>query len=386
MNDPATIANTRERLREQMPVTEKWAYMDHAAVSPLPKPTSVAMAKWLQQASEEGDTLWLDWSAQVQSTRTEAARMIGASEEEIALVTSTTAGINFVAEGLDWQAGDNVVTLDDEFPSNLYPWMHLQDQGVETRLVPTDNGLVDYERLAERCDDRTRLITVSWVGYKNGARRDIDVISQIARDKNALFLVDAIQGIGAFPLDVRQTQIDFLAADGHKWQLGPEGAGFAYIRRDCLPLLRATGVGWNSVVQGSDFANINLNLKTTAARYEGGSQNMAGLIGLGQSLNLLNNLGVENVSASILDITDNACEQLASCGAELHTPRCGDNRSGIVTFSLPDVDARAFRKHCLNSGVALACRSGRLRISLHGYNHDGDIGRLREAIRSFGTN
>ncbi|MEQ8208499.1 MAG: aminotransferase class V-fold PLP-dependent enzyme [Lacipirellulaceae bacterium] len=377
------ITTARQQLRDQMPVTEKWAYMDHAAVSPLPRPTSEAIGKWLQQATEEGDTVWLDWSAQVQQARKEAAKLINAKTEEIALITSTTAGINIVAEGLDWNPGDNLVTLDDEFPSNLYPWMHLADRGVETRQVPTNNGRVNYEKLAEYFDERTRLITVSWVGYKNGVRRDLETISRIAREKNALLFVDAIQGIGAFPLDVRKTPIDFLAADGHKWQLGPEGAGFAYIRNDRLPLLRATGVGWNSVVNAADFANVQLELKPNAARYEGGSQNMAGLIGLSKSLMLLNEIGVERISESILEITDDACEALKTKGAELHTPREGENRSGIISFSLPGIDPVEFRKHCLKNGVALACRSGRLRISLHGYNDEQDVEKLMRAIENF---
>lgn len=383
MNAISETTTARQQLRQQMLVTEKWAYMDHAAVGPLPRPTFEAIGKWLEQATYEGDTLWLDWAAQVQQARKEAANLIGAETDEIALVTSTTAGINFVAEGLDWQPGDNLVTLDDEFPSNLYPWMHLADRGVETRLVPTDNGRVDYAKLAEHCDERTRLITISWVGYKNGVRRDLDAVSEIARQKNVLLFVDAIQGIGAFPLDVRETPIDFLAADGHKWQLGPEGAGFAYIQRDRLPLLRATGVGWNSVVDAADFANIKLELKPNAARYEGGSQNMAGLIGLSQSLNLLNEIGVEHIAQSILDITDHACEVLQAQGAELHTPREGANRSGILSFSLPGIDPVEFRKHCLKNSVALACRSGRLRISLHGYNNEQDVERLVQAIESY---
>jgi selenocysteine lyase/cysteine desulfurase len=364
-----------------MPVTAKWAYLDHAAVAPITRSAATAMRRWLEQAVAEGDTVWPDWSRQVFETRRLAAELIGAELDEIALVPNTTAGINIVAEGLDWRAGDNVVTLDDEFPSNLYPWMHLAGRGVETRLAPTHDGRVDYKELDDRCDGRTRVITVSWVGYANGCRRNLAAIGEVAARHGALLFVDAIQGLGAFPLNVRDAPIDFLAADGHKWLLGPEGAGLAYIRRDRLPLLRATGVGWNSVVQGSDFSHIDLKLRPNAARYEGGSQNMGGMIGMGASVALLLSLGIENVAATVLDITDHACAELAKIGARVVSPRDGDERSGIVSFELPGVDVAAVRRRCLERGVALAYRAGRVRISPHAYNDEADIATFIKALQ-----
>lgn len=387
MSDPSNptanvIDETRRRLRAQMPVSERWAYFDHAAVAPLTAPAAAAMGQYLDQAAREGDTVWPQWARQVRATRETAAALIGAVPEEIALVPSTTAGINLVAEGLDWRPGDNVVTLEDEFPSNLYPWMNQADRGVETRRVPTDRGRVDLAEFARHCDERTRLISISWVGYANGCRRDLAAFSKLAADCGALYFVDAIQGIGAFPLDVTQTPIDFLAADGHKWQLGPEGAGIAYIRRDRLPQLRPIGVGWHSVVHAADFSHIELRLKPDASRYEGGTQNMGGMIGLGASLALLAELGVEAIAAAILDFTDEACRRLAELGAEIYSPRDGDERSGIVLFDLPDVDPTHARDHCAQAGVAVACRGGRLRISPHGYNDQTDLERLLDALRS----
>jgi selenocysteine lyase/cysteine desulfurase len=181
---------------------------------------------------------------------------------------------------------------------------------------------------------------------------------------------------------VRKTPIDFLAADGHKWLLGPEGAGVAYVRRDRLPKLRPVGVGWNSVVQGSDFTRIELALKPNAARYEGGTQNMAGMIGLGASLELLSSLGVEHLAASILEISDHICGELTKIGARVVSPREGDLRSGIVSFELPGADVDAVRRQCLSRGVALACRGGRVRVSPHAYNDEVDVERLLDALRS----
>lgn len=377
------IAETRQRLRDAMPVARRWAYFDHAAVAPVSGPAAAAMQRWVDESVSEGDTMWPEWGRQLKSMRQSAANLIGAATDEIALVPNTTAGINLVAEGLDWRSGDNVVTLGDEYPSNLYPWMHLADRGVETRRVPTADGVVDYDELADRCDDRTRLITVSWVAFSNGCRRNLDVIAEIAERKGALLFVDAIQALGVFPLDVSRTPIDFLAADGHKWLLGPEGAGIAYIRRDRLPLLRATAVGAHSVVHAYDYTHIELKLKPDAARYEGGSLNVPGMLGLGASIDLLQSLGVANIAAAILDATDSICSKLRDGGFRVASPRDGEQRSGIVSFEFPGADLLAVRRHCLEQGVALACRAGRIRVSAHAYNTGDDIDRLISSLATF---
>ena len=188
-----------------------------------------------KEAVEIGNPVWGELGERRRVDAGDAAQMIGAKPEEIALVNNTTGGISLVAEGLDWRDGDNVVTFADEFPSNVYPWMNLASRGVETRRVPADvSGRPDLEKLAAACDARTRIVTVSWVGFATGYRHDVRRIADIAHQKGALMFLDGIQGLGVFPIDVDDFGIDFLAADGHKWLLGPEGAGIAYIRRKHL--------------------------------------------------------------------------------------------------------------------------------------------------------
>lgn len=359
-----------------MPVTKKWAYFDHAAVAPLTKPASDAMGAWLVQATDEGDTKWLDWARQLGQCRRAAAQLVGAGEDTIALLPNTTAGINLVAEGLDWRPGDNVVTLADEFPTNLYPWMNLESRGVEVRLVPTHDGRVTPEEIAHHCDERTRVVSVSWVCYSNGCRRDLKPIADVAHEHGALYLVDAIQGLGVVPIHVAADEIDVLAADGHKWLLGPEGAGIAYVHPGWLARLHPLGIGWNSVVNAGTFDHIEFRLKTTAGRYEGGTYNMAGFAGLGASLELLLSLGVEQIAASILEFTDKACHELEAVGAVIHSPREGNTKSGIISFELPGRDPQQFRAECLNHAVAINCRGGRLRLSAHAYNNEADLDRL----------
>lgn len=367
--------------RAEMSVAQRFAYFDHAAVAPLPARSRAAIETWARQSAEEGDTCWPAWSRRVEQARTLAAGMLNADADEVALVHSTTEGISLVAEGFPWKPGDNVVTLENEFPSNLYPWMNLASRDVETRRVKAPDGRVDLTALEAACDARTRIVSVSWVGYVSGWRIDLDNVLAVARRRGALLFVDAIQGLGIFPLDVKATAVDFLAADGHKWLLGPEGAGLFYLRREHLNMLRPVGVGWHSVVHASDYSRIALDLKPSAARYEGGTQNMAGFVGLASSLELLQEYGQPALSQRILEITDLACEKLLSAGVADLSPREGNHRSGIVSFSLPGRDALEVKKQCLAAGVVLSARGGKLRIAPHAYNDEGDLNRLVESLK-----
>ncbi len=385
MTNPPADETNWERLRKLCPITDKWAYFDHAAVAPLPQPAREAVLQWLDEATYDGDTVWPRWAKCIEKTRNAAALMLGATTDEIALIPNTTSGLSLIAEGLPWVAGENVVTLANEFPSNLYPWMNLATRGIETRRVEVERGRVDLERLLAACDPQTRVIAVSWVGYASGWRLDVAELVQAAHARGILVCLDAIQGLGVFPLNVRTTAVDFVAADGHKWQLGPEGAGLLYIRREHLDMLRPWGVGWNSVVHAYDFAHIEFRLKASAARYEGGSQNMVGLLAWGASLDMLTAFGLSadqsTIADRVLSITHLACERLAECGAVIHSHRDERHRSGIVSFEMPGRDAGELRRRCLEQHVVLSCREGRLRISPHAYVNSTDVDRLIDALR-----
>jgi cysteine desulfurase / selenocysteine lyase len=378
-----TSDSTWEEFRREMPAAVEWAYFDHAAVAPIPRPTADAMTRWADEAAEFGGAIWPKWKSVRESLRSQAAQFVGAELDEMALVRSTTEGINLVAEGFPWQPGDNVVTLADEFPSNLYPWMNQGRRGVETRRVATDDGRVDLNRLADACDNRTRIVSISWIGYASGWRNDLTSVAEIAHRHGALFFLDAIQGLGAFPLDVRRTPIDFFAADGHKWLLGPEGAGLFYIRREHLERIHPIGVGWNSVAQASDFSHIELKFKDSAARFEGGSSNMVGFTGLASSIELLGRLDGAAIGRRIVAMTDLACSRLADAGARIASHRENPDRSsGIVLFEWPGRDPQSVRRQLLDRKIVVSCRSGKLRISPHAYCNDSDIDRLVEGLRA----
>ena len=367
-------------LRGQMPIAQRLVYFDHAAVAPLPAPTGDAIQAWLAQATDEGDVAWPLWSRRVEHVRARAAGLLGAQPTEIALVPNTTTGIGLVAEGYPWREGDNVVTLANEFPSNQYPWMNLASRGVETRRVSVEGGVPDLERLAAACDERTRIVSASWVGYATGWRFDVPQVAELCRRRGCLFFLDAIQGLGVFPLDVHAAGVDFLAADGHKWLLGPEGAGILFVKHENLNRLRPLLCGWNSVVAGTDYTRIELTFRDECARYEGGSQNMIGIHGLGASLDLLAAMGLSSQASPLADqvlaVTDYACERLASLGATLLAPRTGPHRSGIVTFQIAGRDPNDLRRSLAAAGIVVRCRAGGVRLSPHAYNTHEEVDRL----------
>jgi cysteine desulfurase / selenocysteine lyase len=386
-------ANLRAEFRREMPITEKFAYLDHAAVAPLPARSGAEITKFATQSTHEGDTRWLDWAASAARTRTLAAKLINADESEIALVANTTQGIGMVAEGMPWKRGDNVVVPSNEFPSNLLPWRNLARLGVQLRLVDIDaSGHFDASLLSKYVDSNTRLISVSWVGFSSGFRCDLAAIAQLARDRGIRLFVDAIQGLGAFPMDVKSLDIDFLAADGHKWMLGPEGAGLLYVKQSNLDLLQPLGVGWNSLASAG-FDPHSVELKKTAARYEGGSTNMVGMMAFGRSVELLLELGCNadggKLQHLILENVLELSELLRSSGFHALLPERPENRSGILGIRWPDAESAGdsaymqARKFLLSRNVVTSVRAGRLRAATHAYNNSNDHIRLVEGLNEF---
>lgn len=375
-----------------MPVTEKWAYFDHAAVGPLPRPTADAISKFAREASADGDFHWPSWSAAASNLRTQGARLLGAHPDEIALVPNTTLGIQTVALAYPWKTGDSVVLPSNEFPSNLLPWLGLQSRGVSVRKVdPRPDGTIDLDQLDQAIDSTTRLVSLSWVGYATGHRVDLGKVCEIAHRKGAQVFVDAIQGLGVFPLDVTQVPIDYAAADGHKWMLGPEGAGLLYVRRERLEHLENVLAGWNSLEASHQFVSSGKAFKASASRFEGGSANHAGQIGLGSSLGMLLHYGCSDpkgkLALRILELTQHARESLLSIGAQLawappDQPLALDGQgSGIISFHVPGKNPQEVRRHLIDSGIILSVRHEALRIAIHAYNNADDIQRLTASIQ-----
>jgi len=287
-----------------------------------------------------------------------------------------------VAEGFPWKAGDNVITAAEEYPANLYPWMNLAAHGVEVRRVASRDRRLEIDDLRAAMDSRTRLVSLSFVEFASGFRNDLDALGALCRERSVYFFVDAIQGLGVLPLDVSQTPVDFLSADGHKWLLGPEGAGIFYIRRELVDLLHPVGVGWNSVVGAWDFSRNDFRLKPHAGRWESGTLNVGGIMGLGASLELLLEIGIPAIAAQVLELTDYLCAAAVGTGLEVFSSRRSGDKSGIVSLTVPGVEPRRLVSRCRDHGIVVAHRGGRLRVSPHCYNTRAEIDRLLEVLRA----
>ncbi|NNJ24630.1 aminotransferase class V-fold PLP-dependent enzyme [Alienimonas chondri] len=367
-------------LRAQMPVTERYAYFDHAAVAPLPAPAAAAMAEYAADFRDHGDVHWPKWRGRVEVVRRRFAELLNARQEEIAVIRSTTEAIGLVAEGIDWREGDNVVVPACEFPSNLLPWRNLASRGVEVREVAAENEQLDPAKVRDACDARTRVVAASWVAYATGWRNDPADLCQIAHDAGALFLLDAIQGLGVLPLDVGAVPIDFVCADGHKWLLGPEGAGVLYVRQERLSELRPLLVGWNSVQNAGNYGSSELELKETAARYEGGTYATACAAGLASSLDLLAPIPPAERGERLLAITDRLVDGLTSAACAIASNHRYDRRSGIVSFTPPDGESDGCAKRLLNEGIVVRVRHGRVRAAPHLYTSNEEVDRLVAAL------
>jgi selenocysteine lyase/cysteine desulfurase len=364
-------------LRSEFPVTRRWAFLDHAAVAPLSGPATRALAEWAADMAENGVVAESHWLRRLREVRGLAGRLLGADPLDVAFIKNTSEGVGIVAEGLPWQPGDNVVTAAEEYPANLYPWMNLAGRGVELRRVPSRGSRIDLDDLRAALDARTRLVSLSFVEYASGFRNDLDAVGEMCRQHGILFFVDAIQGLGVLPLDVSRTPVDFLSADGHKWLLGPEGAGLFWIRRDLVERLHPVGVGWHSVVGAWDFSTIDFRLKPHAGRWESGSLNVGGIVALGASLELLLGAGIDAVAARVLELTDHLCEAAERVGLTVFSSRRPGERSGIVSLLPPaGEDPAAVVRRLRAEGVAINHRAGRLRVSPHFYNTTEEIDRL----------
>ncbi len=362
--------------RDQFPVTKKWAFLDHAAVAPLSGPAQQALVEWAADMAANGDVFLERWIQRIEQVRASAARLLGANLKEIAFIKNTSEGICFVAEGFPWKPGDNVVTAAEEYPANLYPWMNVAGRGVEVRLVPSRECRIDLGDVFAAVDERTRLISLSFVEYASGFRNDLEAIGSFCRERGIYFLVDAIQGLGVLPLDVSKLPIDFLAADGHKWLLGPEGAGLFFIRKELVELLHPISIGWKSVVNATDFSKTDFRLRPHAGRWESGTLNVGGISALGASIDLLLEAGVAEVAGRVLHLTDYLCEQLARASLTVASSRLDRERSGIVSIECPPAALSNCLRSCREEGIIINQRANRLRASPHFYNSEEDIDRL----------
>jgi cysteine desulfurase/selenocysteine lyase len=363
--------------RDQFPVTRNLIYLNHAAVAPLSRRAAAAMQNLAQDVLDYGSLNYDQWLDAYEGVRVAAARLLGAERSEIALVKNTSEGIATVALGFDWSPGDKMVGFREEFPANTLPWRHLEatrDLRIEWLSIydPLD-------RIDQACRG-ARLLAISFVNYLSGHRVDLQAMGEICRRQGCFFFVDAIQGLGAFPVDVEAARIDALAADGHKWMLGPEGCGILYVRRDRQDQIEPTEYGWTNIAEYANHLSTDMTLRPDAGRYECGTLNTAGCFGLRAAMELLLEADVKRVSTHVQALGDRIAAGVVAKGYQLACERTAATGAGIVTFRKPGVDNHTIAKALRDAGILAAQRLGWIRTAPHFYISPDDIDQVLDAL------
>jgi selenocysteine lyase/cysteine desulfurase len=370
------LINGLTQYRDRFPVTENLIYLNHAAVAPLPKPAVEAM-KWLAEDGLTYGSLHYDrWLDAYDGLRRAAARLVNGAPEEIALMKNTSEGIATVAMGLDWRAGDRIVAFKEEFPANQYPWQRLESKGVRVEWLSVSDSLDRIDEAARGA----RLISISFVQYVTGFRANLNALGEIAKRRGAIFFVDAIQGLGAFPLDVRAAKIDALAADGHKWMLGPEGCGILYISRELQEQVAPVEFGWTNVASYNDYGSRDMTLRADAGRYECGTLNTIGCFGLRASIEFLLEVGIEKIAGAVRALADRIDTGAREKGYEVASQRTAESGAGIVSLKKAGVDPAAMVAKLRENRVIAAARAGWVRMSPHFYITGDEIDTVLELL------
>jgi cysteine desulfurase/selenocysteine lyase len=368
------------RARRLYPVTKRYKYFNHAAVSPFSTRVAGAIKRQVTEQVMHGGRAEQLWVERAEEARREAAKLIGAKPQEIAFVTNTSQGLNLFGRGISWKRGDSVVLPRVEFPANVYPWLALEDLGVRLKFVPERDGRILAEDIERAIDGRTRLVAVSFVEFCSGYRNDLEEIGKICRRRGVYLVVDGIQGIGALKLDVKKCRIDGLSCGGHKWLLAPQGTGIFYCSSRVIRLLRHPMPSWMSVVGRDDYYDFKYELLPDSRRYESAQQNLHGIVGLLESLKLINGLTIEDVEDRVLALTDHLCELLRRRDFRVFSPRGDGEKSGIVSFYPGNHKAERVWEHLLAKGFVTSARQGRIRVSPHFYNTLTEIRALVKAL------
>lgn len=369
-------------LRALFPITERAVYLNHAAVSPPPTTTIQAVQAQLRDVHENGSLHFHSWLEVKERARELLAGLLGARPEQVAFMRNTSDALSTVANGLAWNAGDNIVTFSREFPSNIYPWLRLKDAfSVEVRMCEEREGRIDLEELEGLVDQKTRIIAISHVQFASGFRTDLERLGRVARQHDALLVVDIIQSLGVVPIDVGAELVDAAAGAAHKWLLGPEGVGYLYLSDRARERIQPTLVGWVSVPNPEDYLNFEQDWNRGALAWETGTGPAALIHGLKASLDLLHRHGPKRIETYLEELTDYLCERIQTKPYEVVSSRAPGEKSQIVCIRhTGNLSAMALYARLKQQNIITAPRGDRLRIAPHLYNSLAEIDQLIEML------
>lgn len=369
--------------RDLFAATGQYTYLNHAAVGVLPRPTREALHAFIDAHATGGVMGVFPYELRMKEYRDSIARFIGAQPGTIAVLRNTGDGANAIAGGFPWQTGDELILPDNEFPANAQPWLPVRERGVHIRFIETAKERLTPDVLRHRISKQTKVVTVSWVSFEDGFRHDLAALAEIAHDHGALFVVDAIQGLGAFPLDVQALDIDALYCGGAKWLLSLQGVSFLYVKPELVDRLKLAAPGWRSVADMWSFLDYEQPLAPDATRFEGGTPNFIGALSMAESMHVLLKAGTSRIAGHVLELTDRLVDGLASLGAELATIRGKAESSGIVTFRMPGGDPIALGKALQRDGIVTTYRANGIRVAPHGYNTVEEIDALLAGVERY---
>jgi len=354
-------------------------WLNHASISPLSTRVRAAVNAHLENRMTGEIDVYMAALTTVMKAKRNLGRLVNAPPERIGFVGNTSEGINILANGVDWKAGDRILLNDIEFPTNVVPFLNCKRHGVEIDFVKSEHGEITLDAIERAITPRTRLLSISFVQFLSGFRADLTAVGTLCRKHGVIFCVDSIQGLGAAPLDAEASGIDFLSNGGNKWLMGMMGAGFVYITAELQARLEQRHVGWTSNRNFfGDFFHYRIDLDETARRYENGTQNYCGITALEASTATLLEVGIDSIAGHLGTLTDEVIAMCDGLGYDLVTPREREKRAGIVSFTCPDAE-QAFAR-LTESRIIVSMREGMIRVAPHFYNTIEEITALRDVL------
>lgn len=371
-----------EQIRSLFPAAANYTYLNSAAVSPMPTTAVEAVHSQLQDVANHGSEHYLEWIATKNRARGLLASMLNVRDEQVAFMRNTSDGIATIAAGLEWKAGDNIVSFAGEFPANFYPWRRVRDKfGIDLRLCLERDGRIDLDEFISLIDSNTRVVTISAVQFASGFRADLKRIGEAAHGYDALFVVDIIQALGGNRFDLPALGVDVAAGASHKWLCAPEGCGILYLSDRARELVEPTLTGWISVETPWDFEDREQPWKSSALAWESGTGCSALFYGLEQSLKLVTETGLDRIQEYAEGLSDYLCELIDGKNYDILSSRAPGERSPIVCIKhRGGLHCNEIAQHLQNSKIIVSPRNDRLRIAPHFYNNREDIERLVEHL------
>ncbi len=367
-----------KKIREQIPALTKRVHLNSAAVAPLFSETISEIQHFLDSRGTRATFDFSGWLEKIEACRENIAELVNASKEEIAFMLNTSQGINTVANMIEWEKGDTVITSDLEFPSNSIPWYNLRKKGVTVKTVKNVNGEIRIEDVEKMMDENTRMVAFSYVQFGNGFRCDLKEIKTLCNEYNAFLFTDAIQGLGAVTFNVKEMDIDFFSAAAYKWLMGPLGVGIFYIKKEHLERFDPPCIGWHSLKREEDQEKVGLEsieFADSARKFEPGGKSFALLMGLKKSLDILLDIGIDAIEKRVLNLSKYVLDNVE----DTQTPSEEAKRAGIVNIPHPDAEKTAER--LWEKNILVSPRMNGIRVSTHFWNTTRDVDALLEELQ-----